>query len=159
MRTGALLQAEGWLLTRTAKALQLTPMPQATTASLRLPENGGTVLVDGGRRLHLQRLPRHALDAIPRDSHIACLDADSFSLPLEWRAPLPGERFRPFGMQGSQTVNQYLTNRHRSRTEKMEARVVADTKGILWLAGERIAHRAAVTPTTQHILLITLENQ
>lgn len=159
MRTGALLQTEGWLLTRTADALQLTPTPPATTAPLRLPENGGTVLLNGGHRLHLQRLPRHALDAIPRDSHIACLDADSFSLPLEWRAPLPGERFRPFRMQGSQTVNQYLTNRHRSRTEKMEARVVADTKGILWLAGERIAHRAAVTPTTQHILLITLENQ
>ena len=159
MRTGALLQTEGWLLTRTADALQLTPTPPATTAPLRLPENGGTVLLNGGHRLHLQRLPRHALDAIPRDSHIACLDADSLSLPLEWRAPLPGERFRPLGMQGSQTVNQYLTNRHRSRTEKMEARVVADSQGILWLAGERIAHRAAVTPTTQHILLITLESQ
>ena len=57
---------------------------------------------------------------------------------------------------GSKLVSDYLTDRHRSRIDKLRALVVCDEVGILWLVGETIAHRAAVTSATGEILTLTL---
>ena len=68
-----------------------------------------------------------------------------------------GDRFAPFGMhRGSKLVSDYLTDRHRSVLEKRAAAVVCDETGILWLVGETVDRRAAVTTSTQRVLEIRL---
>ena len=68
-----------------------------------------------------------------------------------------GDRFAPFGMhRGTKLVSDYLTDRHRSVLEKRAAAVVCDETGILWLVGETVDRRVAVTASTQRVLEIRL---
>ena len=58
-------------------------------------------------------------------------------------------------MRGTRLVSDYLTDRHRSRIEKFAALVLTDSEGILWLVGETVAARAAVTPDTAEVFIIS----
>ena len=92
-----------------------------------------------------------------RAPYIATIDAHAVVGELTLRQVLPADRFTPYGMRsGSKLVSDYLTDRHRSRIDKLRALAVCDEVGILWLVGETIAHRAAVTPATGEILTLTL---
>ncbi|MBO5134256.1 MAG: tRNA lysidine(34) synthetase TilS [Bacteroidaceae bacterium] len=126
------------------------PQPFAEQA---LPESGEAILPDGGRLL-LTRCPICELSEIPRTADTACLDADSFRGALRCRRVVEGDRFRPFGMKGSKLVSDFLTDRKRSRLEKMKAMAVCDEAGIVWLVNERPAADHAVTSDTRNILLI-----
>ena len=59
-------------------------------------------------------------------------------------------------MRGTQLVSDYLTNRRRSRIDKLRALAVCDARGILWLAGERPDNCAAVKPETKNIVKLVL---
>ena len=61
-------------------------------------------------------------------------------------------------MKGSRLVSDYLTDRHRSRLDKLAALVVCDARGILWLVGETIDQRAAVTNHTSSVLVISYQS-
>ena len=118
-----------------------------------LPSCGEAVLPDG-RRLCLRRCLRSELTEIPRSANTACLDADRLCGGLRCRRVTEGDRFKPFGMRGSKLVSDYLTDRKRSRLKKMKALAVCDEQGIVWLVNERASADHAVTPETQHVLLL-----
>ncbi|MCI6644216.1 MAG: hypothetical protein MSH18_08505, partial [Bacteroidales bacterium] len=136
---GTLLEGKGFLATRTTDAIEVrrVPQPNFSLESLRI-----------------EHLHRNDLTTIPRDKTIACLDADKIEGELRLRSPKEGDRFCPFGLRGSKLVSDFLTDRHFSRVDKLAVRLLCDDEGILWVVGERIAQRAALTPETQHILLI-----
>lgn len=93
-----------------------------------------------------------------RDPFEITLDADQVMGTPFLRLLEEGDRFSPFGMkQGSKLVSDYLTDRHRSRIEKLRTLVLCDDRGILWLVGETIDRRAAITSATQRILHIQIE--
>ena len=94
---------------------------------------------------------------ISRDSSIACLDAAKVRFPLTIRPIKNGDRFHPLGMQGSQLVSDFLTNRKFSIISKQRQLVVEDATGaIIWLVGLRIDNRFRITDTTTEQL--TLES-
>ena len=118
-----------------------------------LPLSGEVQLPDG-RRLYVRRCLRSELTEIPRSANTACLDADRLCGDLRCRRVTEGDRFKPFGMKGSKLVSDYLTDRKRSRLKKMKALAVCDEQGIVWLVNERPSADHAVTPETQHVLLL-----
>lgn len=120
-----------------------------------IPLDTETLLPDR-TSLNIQYLSREHLLEIPRSANIACLDADQICGSLTCRSIVPGDRFRPLGMKGSRLVSDYLTDRHRSLIDKRKAKVVCDEKGILWLVGERLDHRACITETTRRIIQISV---
>ena len=128
------------------------PQPVPETA---LPFEG-CLSLPGGRVLRVERLPRERLGDIPRDPNIAVLDADALDTYIYIRSVRTGDRFSPFGMRGTKLVSDYLTNRRRSRIDKLRALAVCDARGILWLAGERPDNRAAVKPETKNIVKLVL---
>ncbi len=92
---------------------------------------------------------------ISKQPNCATFDADAISFPLTIRPVQTGDRFQPFGMEGSRLVSDYLTDRKRSVFEKRRQLVLTDAKGhIIWLVGERISQRAAVKTTTQQLLKV-----
>jgi tRNA(Ile)-lysidine synthase len=117
----------------------------------------GEVQLPNGRRLCVRRCLRSELTEIPRSANTACLDADKLCGGLSCRRVTEGDRFKPFGMKGSKLVSDYLTDRKRSRLEKMKALAVCDEQGIVWLVNERPSVDHAVTPETQHVLLLEWE--
>ena len=95
-------------------------------------------------------LPARAADCVT-------IDAEAVVGQPFVRRVQTGDRFAPFGMhRGTKLVSDYLTDRHRSVLEKRAAAVVCDETGILWLVGETVDRRAAVTASTQRVLEIRL---
>lgn len=111
----------------------------------------------------LPRLRVKCLDASPaflpsRDPYCATIDAATVDGELYLRTVTMGDRFSPYGMRkGSKLVSDYLTDRHRSRIEKLRALAVCDAQGIVWLVGETIAHRVALSAATESVLQLTLQ--
>ena len=82
----------------------------------------------------------------------AKLDRHAIVGRLWVRSAMEGDRFTPYGMNGSKLVSDYLTDRKLSRLEKMRTLVVGDDKGILWVVGHRIDNRAEITKETTEVV-------
>lgn len=84
-----------------------------------------------------------------------CLDAERISFPLTIRYIKSGDRFVPFGMNGSKLVSDYLTDKKKTFYDKQRQLVVTDSNGeILWLVGERIAHPYRITDKTKRVIVM-----
>ena len=149
---GSIFESRDYIATHTAKGLSIRMKPKHCPP-LALPFND-TVILPNGTLLQTQCLARTELPEIPRSADTACLDADKVKETLHCRSIQEGDRFRPFGMRGTKLVSDYLTDRKRSRIEKMAACVVCDGSQIVWLIGERPDDRYAITSNTRNILLI-----
>ncbi|GAB3336389.1 tRNA lysidine(34) synthetase TilS [Larkinella ripae] len=91
---------------------------------------------------------------IPAHPQIACLDADRLQWPLTIRRWQTGDRFRPLGLKGSQSVGNFLTNRKVSVTERRHGTVLLSGNRIAWLIGYRPDDHFRITSQTRRILLI-----
>lgn len=78
------------------------------------------------------------------------IDADKLQGTLRLRRLQPGDRFRPYGLQGTKLVNDFLADRHVSLLRRLKARVLCDDAGIVGIVGYEIDHRVAVTSQTKH---------
>ena len=153
---GAVFENHEYIATHTHKGLSIRRKPTRFVA-MPLPESG-TVILPDGTRLRLLSLERNELQDIPRSANTACIDADKVTSELLCRSTTKGDRFRPFGMHGTKLVSDYLTDRKRSRIDKMAAQVVCDGAHIAWLIGERIDDRYAITADTRRVIIIRAEN-
>lgn len=119
---------------------------------IKIIEEGNYILSDG-RRLKLKRRQINGDFAISRLPHIACLDADRVRFPLTLRPSAKGDRFVPFGMNGSKLVSDYLTDRKKTLFEKRRQLVLADASGdIIWLVGERTDNRFRIADNSRSAL-------
>lgn len=85
------------------------------------------------------------------------IDREKVEFPLVVRIIQSGDRFTPFGMNGSKLVSDYLTDKKVSLWAKRSQMVVTDARGIiLWLVGHRIDHHFRITPSTTTALRIEL---
>ena len=94
---------------------------------------------------------------ISKSDNCATIDKEKIKFPLVVRTIQPGDRFTPFGMNGSKLVSDYLTDKKASLWAKRSQLVVIDACGnILWLVGHRIDHHFRITPATKSVLKIEL---
>lgn len=155
MRVGATQQSEHYEMTRSTDHLEVRKkeyiapfVPQPLTVAVPVPLPDGRALT-----LHIIYKEHAPLRFAPRRAY---LDASKVQGRLHVRRVVPGDRFRPFGVTGTQLVSDYLTNHHRSRFEKAAALVVCDEAGIVWLVGERIDDRLRIDGDTQRILFLEI---
>lgn len=94
---------------------------------------------------------------IPKDKHIACLDADKVNQPLTIRKWQTGDKFVPFGMTGQKKVSDYLTDRKFSIIQKEKQCVVCCGEKIVWLVNERSDNRFRITEQTRRVMLIQIK--
>ena len=107
--------------------------------------------------LIIEEIERTPSFVIPRDKHIACLDADKLNHPLTIRKWERGDKFIPLGMNGKKKVSDYLTDKKFSLFQKENQYVVCCGENIVWLVNERSDHRYRITDSTQRILLIQIK--
>ena len=107
--------------------------------------------------IKMEEVERTPSFVIPRDKHIACLDADKIKQPLTIRKWERGDKFVPLGMNGKKNVSDYLTDKKYSLFQKENQYVVCCGDDIVWLVNERTDHRYRITESTQRIMLIQIK--
>ena len=132
----AWLDAERLRIGKPDRAPFSVPVPR--TGSVRLP--GGTLSAE---RVQTAKLPCGAFDAY--------VDEDMLKGDVVARNPQPGDRFTPFGMQGSKLLSDYLTDRKVPRFERTTP-ILCDEAGIVWAAGHTVDDRMRVRADSKHIL-------
>jgi tRNA(Ile)-lysidine synthase len=84
------------------------------------------------------------------------VDFDQVAAPLFVRAPLPGDRFDPLGMEGkSKALADFFRGRRVSRGSRARTPLVCDQRGIVWVAGHRLAERVKETSHTERRLWLS----
>jgi tRNA(Ile)-lysidine synthase len=78
---------------------------------------------------------------------------DSFII-REWK---DGDRFIPFGMNGSMLVSDFLNSLKIPSFEKKEKLVLTNEKDIIWVIGHRINDKFKIKPETQRVLKLCLK--
>lgn len=119
-----------------------------------LPISGEIHIASAGCRVHTSSGGAEiAIEA----GNTAVLDADALDGPLVVRSWTAGDRFRPYGTGGTRKLQDIFVDMGIPRHLRGRIPVVADARGIVWLAGYRIADRVKVLPTTQHRLRLHIE--
>jgi len=121
-----------------------------------LPLEGLYMGADGLRLLIRRQAIDPATFAIPRDAQTACFDLEKLTLPLTIRTVAEGDRFQPFGMEGTRLVSDLLTDRKLSLFEKERQLVVCTPDAIAWVVGLRTAAGFEVDENTRHVMTLTL---
>lgn len=86
----------------------------------------------------------------------AFFDMDKLTFPMLLRNTLPGDRFRPLGMQGTQKVKNFLINNKIRREIRRKTPVLVSRNAIVWIVGHRIDEGAKITQQTRNVLKIEL---
>jgi tRNA(Ile)-lysidine synthase len=104
----------------------------------------------GGWAIEAVRAERDA--ARPRDPLAALLDVDAIDGPLVVRSRRPGDRLRPLGLGGSKKLQDILVDAKVPSGERDSVPIIADRLGIVWVAGQCIDERVAVSGKTRRVV-------
>lgn len=133
----------------------LEPVANDDFHPIKLPETG-LYVIDENTSLRVEQMPVSEMKTISRDSRVAMLDARKVKWPLLLRRVETGERFQPFGMQGTKLLSDFMTDAKLNVFEKRRQLVVADGMGrVVWLVAMRPDHRFCITSETQEVLILT----
>lgn len=161
---GALTLPGGVIVRREGDALILhraeTPEFDQFEAQINVP--GETAIEPLGAALCAEVLPRDALAAQPwreKTDDEEYLDREAAGDPLAVRFPRAGDRMRPLGAPGTQSVADILTNAKAPQWAKRRTPVVTSGGDPIWIVGHRIAERVKLQPQTQTVLLLRLRRR
>ena len=157
--TGTEFRSESHVLVFDRGRLLIEEVEKNPFHEMRIPEEG-TYILDETAKLRIERMPKPEGFEIPRSSDVIALDADRLQMPLTVRLSKEGDRFTPFGMQGSKLVSDFLTDQKLSLLEKRRQLIILDSTGrILWVVGLRPDNHFRITDSTRTILRLTIEKQ
>lgn len=147
-RAGGVYESADYMATLTSEELIVGIKPRPISP---VPLEQGITMLPGWRRIEVEE----TLDIeISKDLSVATIDAQKVQGQLFVRSLMEGDRFQPFGMEGTKLVSDYLTDRRRSRLEKLRQLVVCDSAGIVWLVGERVSQRVCIDSSTRIIKVL-----
>ena len=111
----------------------------------------------GNSVLHFERTDIDLIMGFGVPENMAQIDADKLEWPLTLRRWRTGDRFVPFGMKGSKSVSDFLTDCKVPTPEKQRQFVLVSGGEIVWVIGRRIDDRFRLTSATENVLRITRE--
>jgi tRNA(Ile)-lysidine synthase len=128
--------------------------PQAEERALEVP--GQATFADAGLSLTAELLPRSELGYCPTEANedLALFDWDEIGSSLTVRSRREGDRFQPFGMEGTQSLKELLINAKVAFSFRASVPLLCDEAGILWVVGMRRSARAPVTEDTRTVLAV-----
>lgn len=100
-----------------------------------------------GEGLHLQKY-----DGITA----AAFDADELTFPMTVRGPRPGDRFRPWGLQGTRKLKKLLIDLKIPRDLRKELPLLLQGDTILWIPGVRRSDAAPIHSSTRRVLEVSV---
>ena len=96
-----------------------------------------------------------AADKFPDGKFHAVFDLDRLQLPLTLRQRRDGDRFQPFGMQGTKKVKDLLIDAKIPRQERGQVPVLMNGDKIIWVVGYRMSEPFKIRPETKRRLYLS----
>ncbi|MCM1079050.1 MAG: tRNA lysidine(34) synthetase TilS [Bacteroidales bacterium] len=113
----------------------------------------GKYKLRNGKHLHIETLDRTKDFVIDKNAFVAQMDSQTVTFPLTLREVKNGDRFSPFGMNGTKLVSDFLTDRKVCLLKKRSQLCLTDAKGeIIWLIGQRISNNNKISNDTIKII-------
>ena len=126
----------------------------ADLPSLELRVPGEAVFAEAGLTVTAELLPRREVvsppEAVAGDE--AVFDWDDLEPPLIVRGRRQGDRFRPFGMDGTKGLKQFFIDSKVAASFRSAVPLICDDKGIMWVVGMRRSDAAPVHDSTRTVL-------
>jgi tRNA(Ile)-lysidine synthase len=121
-----------------------------------LPVPGSAGFPDARLRLTAQLLKREELPERLDDAgdDAAYFDWDAIRPPLAVRGRREGDRFRPFGMEGTKSLKELMIDAKIAASFRDAVPVVRDQEGIIWVVGLRRSATAPITDETETVLAL-----
>ncbi len=151
---GAQWLSADWRLIKDRRRLLLYPRKAARVAAVDDIKGEGLWHLGGADfQLHMLAEPPASLRLPPGK---ACFDAAAIKFPLHLRHWREGDRFRPFGMNGSRLLSNYFIDNKFSLQQKEDVWLLCDVDDtILWIVGHRASTIAPITAHTRQVILAT----
>ncbi|WP_028896414.1 tRNA lysidine(34) synthetase TilS [Prevotella sp. HUN102] len=125
--------------------------------TMKFPETGKYVFSDA-LTISIEEKTIDKSFIIPKSRQQIAVDADNINFPITCRTVTTGDRFIPFGMNGSKLVSDYLTDIKLNLIDKRSQLVLVDaSERIVWVLGLRSDNRFKITPETKRAILISLQ--
>jgi tRNA(Ile)-lysidine synthase len=117
---------------------------------------GSTVLSESGLVIEASLVQRGSLptDIWDASEVEAFFDWDAVRPPLTLRPRREGDRFQPFGLEGTKTLKELMIDEKIAFSFRPLVPILCDAAGILWVVGLRRAARAPVTAATRTVLAL-----
>lgn len=93
----------------------------------------------------------------PRKPHEIALDLEQLHFPLVVRSFQSGDRFQPFGLNGTQKIKQLFIDQKIPPRQRDRIPILISGKEVIWVAGLRRGALAPLTHKTARILHIELK--
>jgi tRNA(Ile)-lysidine synthase len=137
--------------TRTRSRTNFFEYPLSIPGEVPLPEAGYVLAAEswpGGVDLR----------TLGSDPSAAAVRRDVCSGPLRVRNRRPGDRFRPFGLEGRKKLQDYFVDRKVTRQRRDDVPLVVDDQDrIVWVAGFDIDETFRVTDPAQAVIILRLK--
>ncbi len=129
-------------------------LPVGEEKVLKAP--GTATFADAGLTVTAELLPRSELGFRPTEANedLALFDWNELTPPLKIRSKKVGDRFQPFGMEGTQSLKELFINSKIAFSFRPSIPLLCDQAGILWAVGVRRSARAPVTDDTEMVLAL-----
>jgi tRNA(Ile)-lysidine synthase len=131
-------------------------LPAPYTGVIQLSASEGTLASPNGWNWTWSSRTRQAGGLIPLEPHVAVLDQERLTFPLEVRYFRAGERFWPLGAPGPKKLQDFLVDARIPRWLRPHIPLVASRGQIVWVAGLRPAEPVKVTEASRTILTLEL---
>ena len=69
-----------------------------------------------------------------------------------------GDRFFPYGMEGSKKIKDYFIDEKIPKDKRDEIPILIDNENIIWIVGYRISNLYKITECTEKVLKISFNN-
>ncbi|MEO2002507.1 MAG: tRNA lysidine(34) synthetase TilS [Candidatus Poribacteria bacterium] len=133
------------------------PDLRASTVPVALDAPGRADLPSAGVSVRAKFHRQRGFTRGPLVERTAAYDADVLPGPLTLRGWRPGDRFQPFGMTGTKTVADYLSDARVPSDERGRVAVLCSGDEVIWVVGRRADGRYPVTGGTRRVLIVEAE--
>lgn len=93
------------------------------------------------------------------EANVAYLDDDKIKWPLSVRSFKPGDRFIPFGMDGTKKVKDFYIDEKIPKRKRDHIPIILDKEKIVWIAGHRSDQRVRVNKSKGKVAVLKIETR
>ena len=108
------------------------------------------------KNIKVEFIDRPTISEIKNHPETAFIDYGRIEEPLFLRSIRPGDKIDFLGLGGTKKLKKYFIDKKISHRLRTSIPLLADSRSVVWIAGERISQRVSVTGNTKKVLKVEL---